>query len=59
MFMVLAIITPEIDVFAIGPSMTYPYTSEQLRISGNNTPAGISKNLKKKYELCYNISIMF
>lgn len=38
--------TPEIVVWESGPSAIQPNTSEQLRISGNNTPLGTSKNLE-------------
>lgn len=39
-------LTPDIGVSISGPSFIRPNTSEQLRISGNNSPLGISKKLK-------------
>lgn len=39
-------LTPDIGVSKSGPSVIRPNTSEQLRISGNNSPLGISKKLK-------------
>lgn len=54
------IITPVIGVSISGPSVISPYTSEQLRISGNISASGISKNLKlNKNKLNYKCSKKF
>jgi len=54
------IITPDIGVAISGPSFISPYTSEQLRISGNISDSGISKNLKiNENKLHYKCLIKF